>query len=585
MEHSLHYRILPADLHAHRFELRCELADPAPDGQVFRLPAWIRGSYLIRDFAKHLLKVHAECGGEPVAIERLDKHSLRCAPCVGPLVLHYSVHAFDASVRKAWLDHRRGFFNGSSLLLRPEGHDGEVLLTLEPPPQAPHWRARSTMARRSVDGRGFGRYHAADYEDAIDHPFELGEFREIGFEVDGIPHALVLNPPQPADDDRLREDLTRICAAQRALFGHEPALDEYLFLTQVTASGYGGLEHRSSTALVCAHDDLPLPGEPQSKRYRQFLGLCSHEYFHLWNVKRITPRAFADSDLSREAYTRDLWHYEGVTSYYDDLMLRRAGCIDDGTYLDIVAETATRIARTPGRQLHSLAESSFEAWTKFYQPDENSPNATVSYYAKGALAALCLDLTLRLESTSSLDAVMRELWRRHGRVGKPVPEGGLEALATELSGLDLRDRFDAWLRGTDDLPLPSLLARIGVTAHLEVDSRGAERHAYLGLRLRPGSTTIASVLSGSPAERAGLAGGDELVAIDDRRVTAGNVERLCLRLRADQTVRVIAFRAQSLLDLTLAPAPPQADRWRFGLDTTANADTQARRRQWLEGRA
>ena len=585
MEHSLHYRILPADLHAHRYELRCELARPDADGQVFRLPSWIRGSYLVRDFAKHLLTVRAECGGEAVAVTRLDKRSLRCAPCQGPLVLHYSVHAFDPSVRKAWLDHRRGFFNGSSLLLRPDGFDGELAITLEPPPQAPHWRARTTLPAVDVDSRGFGRYRAEDYEAAIDHPVEMGEFTEIDFTVDGIPHALVLNPPAPADAERLREDLTRICAAQRALFNHQPALDEYLFLTQVTANGYGGLEHRSSTALVCAHDDLPRPGEPQSKRYRQFLGLCSHEYFHLWNVKRITPQAFAESDLGTEAYTRDLWHYEGVTSYYDDLMLRRAGCIDDATYLDLIAETATRVARTPGRLLHSLAESSFEAWTKFYQPDENSPNATVSYYAKGALVALCLDLTLRLEGRITLDEVMRELWRRHGRTNVPVPEGGLEALAIELSGLDLQHRFDAWLRGTEDLPLPSLLGRFGVAAHLEADDKGAERHVYLGLRLRPGSTTIASVLTGSPAERAGLAGGDELTAIDGLRVTAGNLDRLGHRLQAGEPVRVIAFRDQALLDLELTPAPPQADRWRFRLDDQADADAQARRRLWLEGAA
>jgi predicted metalloprotease with PDZ domain len=581
LDKAPHYRIRPADLHAHRFEVECVVAAPAPGGQIFRLPAWIRGSYLIRDFSKHVMDLRAEANGEVVAVTRLDKRSLQCAPCSGPLLLRYSVHAFDPSVRKAWLDQNRGFFNASSLCFRVEDHEGSVDLTLEAPPQAPHWRASSAMPALDVDSRGFGRYRCADYEELIDHPFELGEFREVCFDVDGVPHALVLTKPSPADDARLAEDLKRICAVQREMFGGEPALDRYLFLTNVTASSYGGLEHRASSALVCAQDDLPRVGEAMTRRYRQFLGLCSHEYFHLWNVKRITPAGFAASDLGAEAYTRDLWHYEGVTSYYDDLFLRRAECIKAEEYLELVAETATRVERTPGRFRHSLADASFEAWTKFYQPDEYTPNATVSYYAKGALAALCLDLTLRLESSITLDDVMRTLWARYGRGGTPVPDGGLEAIACECSGLDLSQRFDAWLRGTDDLPVATLLAAFGVNAERVVDANTPERHARLGLRLRPGETIIATVLSDSPAERAGLAGGDELVAIDDVRVTATNLERVYHRLHAGQSVRVLAFRDGGLLDLQLTPEAPLADRWRFELAKDIDDSVQQRRTAWL----
>jgi predicted metalloprotease with PDZ domain len=426
----IRYVVTPADPLAHLFTVSCAVPQPDPRGQAFRLPSWIRGSYLVRDFARHVVQVGATAAGAPVAVERVDKRTLRCAPCRGPLELQYTVYAYDDSVRKAYLDGRRGFFNGSSLLYGVAGQDDrprEIEVRRPGPGAAGRWRVATAMAAQAVDADGFGTYRAADYEEALDHPFELGEFQRIDFDVDGIPHSYVLAGRCEPDTERLARDTAKICQAQRELFGREPALPHYLFLTRVVGSGYGGLEHRASSALICSRNDLPRPGmNGMPREYRAFLGLVSHEYFHLWNVKRITAERFADSDLGAEAYTGDLWHYEGVTSYYDDLALLRAGVVEAPAYLDLLAEAATRLQRTPGRKVHTLAEASFETWLKYYQPDENTPNATVSYYVKGALAALCLDLHLRLHSPVTLDAVMRELWQRHGRAGRPVPERGLE---------------------------------------------------------------------------------------------------------------------------------------------------------------
>ncbi len=319
----------------------------------------------------------------------------------------------------------------------------------------------------AVDESGFGSYLAGSYVELIDHPVEMADFQRIDFDVDGVPHALILSGRCEPDAPRLAADLRRVCHAQRELFGQQPGLRQYLFLTQVTANGYGGLEHRASTALVCARDALPRPGQTGLRKgYRGFLGLVSHEYFHLWNVKRITPRRFAESSLAAEAYSRDLWAYEGITSYYDDLMLLRAGLLDAPAYLDLLAEAATRLQRTPGRLVQTVADASFEAWIKYYQPDENTPNAAVNYYIKGSLAALCLDLTLRLHSSTTLDDVMRTLWTRYGRDDRPVPESGLEQIAAELSGLDLRALFDSMLRSTAELPLAELLAEFGIKAAL-----------------------------------------------------------------------------------------------------------------------
>ena len=588
--------IISADPLAHLFNVRCEVDEPARQ-QVFTLPSWIRGSYLVRDFAKHVQELRATVGGQPAAVERLDKRSFRVAGG-GPLVLEYRVYAYDGSVRKAYLDTRRGFFNGSSLFWCPRGlasADFELHIGRPDPSLCPGWKLATAMSPLAVDADGFGSYRAQGYEELIDHPVEMAAFQRIDFNVDGIPHALVLSGRCEPDRTRLAADLARICHVQRELFAQEPGagpeLPCYLFLAQVTANGYGGLEHRASSALVCARDALPRPGQNgMRKGYRGFLGLVSHEYFHLWNVKRITPQKFAASDLAAEAYSQDLWAYEGVTSYYDDHLLLRAGLLDAPAYLDLLAEAATRLQRTPGRQVQTLAESSFESWIKYYQPDENTPNAAVIYYVKGALASLCLDLSLRLESGVTLDDVMRALWTRYGKPGKGVPEHGLEKVAAEISGLDLRARFDSWLRSTAELPVQELLTEFGVKAWLRPAAGPADEggrseakplaSAWLGLTLRAADTGVAQVLSGSPAARAGLAGGDLLVALDGLRVTAANWSKLADALPPGRTVSLHYFRGDELLETQLLPAPLPADTWTLSL-VDASGATLERRRKWL----
>jgi predicted metalloprotease with PDZ domain len=579
---------------AHRFGVRCVLR-AGQQNPVFRLPSWIRGSYRVRDFAKHVIRLAAHVDGALASVERLDKRSFRVRAAAGAhLELDYEVHALDESVRKAYLDTRRGFFNGSSLFYEPQGLERapvEVEILRPAHPACARWRLATAMTPQAADEHGFGVYRAGDYEELIDHPVEMADFQRVAFEVDGIPHAFVLSGRCEVDAERLARDAARICAAQRALFEHEPPLERYLFLTHVTGNGYGGLEHRASCSLVAARDALPRPGATELRKgYRDFLGLVSHEYFHLWNVKRITPRALADSDLGAEAYSRDLWAYEGLTSYYDDLMLLRAGLIDAPAYLDLLAMQATRLQRTPGRRVQTLADASFETWIKHYQPDENTPNAAVSYYVKGALVAACLDLHLRLHSRVGLDEVMRALWRRYGRCGQPAPEGALEALAAEVSGLDLRAQFDRWLRTTDELPLAELLHEFGVQAQLRA-ARGAEDEGgrvepqrgagvWLGVNFRRGELAIAHVLEDSPAQRAGLAADDVVIALDGLRVTRANWDQRLETLAPGREVELHFFRGDELLAVRLVPVAPPQDTWTFTL-AAAEGERLARRRAWL----
>jgi predicted metalloprotease with PDZ domain len=373
----------------------------------------------------------------------------------------------------------------------------------------------------------------------------------------------------------LERDLSRICAEHAGLFGELP-IDRYLFLVTAVGEGYGGLEHRFSTSLLCSRNDLPHAADEQrTDAYIRFLGLCSHEYFHLWHVKRIRPSALMDGRLDREVHTRTLWAFEGITSYYDDLALVRSGCIDVKTYVGLLAATVTRLMRTPGREVQTLAESSFDAWTKFYKQDENSPNAIVSYYVKGAVVALALDLIIRAgtQGKVSLDDVMRTLWARYGRSGVGVAESGVESVASEVSGLDLRGFFSAALDGTSDLDLEPLFAGVGIAMRLRPslgpkDLGGCverfdvrEARPTLDLRLRSGSAEaiVQNVVRGGAGERAGIAPGDVVIAIGGLRACAENLDALVARAADCGGLAVHVFRRDELMKLTAFPAPGRPD--------------------------
>lgn len=588
------YRVRPGDPAAHRFEVVLTVPDPDPQGQRLALPAWIPGSYLIRDFARNVLGVAASAGGQAIAIEKTDKSTWRCAPCTGPLEVRYEVYAYDLSVRGAYLDTTRGYFNGVCLLLRPESRARRpCTLTLERPPGASlaHWRVATSMRRVDVDEAGFGTYRADDYDELIDHPVEIGEHATCAFEVAGVPHRVALSGRVAADLDRIRADLARVCAQHVSLFGALPPMDEYLFLVYAARGGDGGLEHRSSSSLIASRDNLPLKGRKAvPKGYRRFLGLCSHEYFHLWHVKRIRPAAFVDCDLGREAYTRQLWVFEGVTSYYDDLALVRAGLISPADYLELLSETISLVWQSPGRRRQSLADSSFDAWIKLYKPDENSPNALISYYTKGSLVALALDLTIRRDTNGarSLDDVMRALWRDPRAREAGLGEQDFERVASEVTGLDLGRFFDANVRGTDDPPLASLLASVGVRMELgpaPATAFGRDTYApSAGMRLRDqgGAVFVAAVLDGGPAQAAGLAGNDEIVAVDGLR--PNGAVRLAESLASappGTRVTLHAFRRDELNTFDVVLREPPADACRLTLADDADARALAARAAWL----
>jgi len=570
---SLHYRVEVADIHAHLFRVTLHIDQPAAQQRV-SLPVWIPGSYLVREFSKNLQRLAARQGARAVAVQQVDKCNwqVECVPSQ-PLVLTYEVYAFDNSVRTAWLDVHRGFFNGTSLCLKVHEQENSVhALEIVASKALANWEVATGLAALKVGKRGFGVYLAADYDELADCPVEMGAFWSAEFKAGGVPHRIVVaGASESFDGERLAADVQRICETE-IRFWHDrkrPPHRNYLFMLNAVDDGYGGLEHRNSTALIASRRDLPKRGETRmTDGYVTLLGLISHEYFHTWNVKRLRPAEFTHYDYSRENYTQLLWFFEGFTSYYDDLLLRRGGLIDDATYLKLLNKTINQVLQTPGRDVQAVAQASFDAWVKYYRQDENTANATVSYYTKGALVALCFDLTLRAEGATNLDEVMRALWQRC-KAG-PMTEADFAAVLKDLGGRAFTREIAAWVHGTKDLPLQELLLAQGV-AVLEEPAQLQQR---LGLRVAEtgGSIQVKTVLRGGAGELAGLAANDEWLGVE---VAGGGwrlakLDDLLLYAGEHRKITALVARDRRLLRLELN-LPAAVTTWRLALRDAARA--------------
>lgn len=594
----IRYRVRLADLDRHHFEVECRVEQPAAEQRV-SLPAWIPGSYLLRDFARHVVAIAATSDGRALEVEKVGSGSWAVRGAERELVVTIVVYALDPSVRGAFLDRRRGYFNGPCVFLLPEGRDAEAIeVTLEAPVQVfcENWRVATALAPVEIDERGFGVYAAADYDELIDHPAEISDFESVELDAAGVPHRLVVAGRCESDLERVAEDIKRICETQIDFFGRPAPFDRYWILGLAVGDGYGGLEHRASASLIFNRDDLPKPGEAGvSRDYQRFLGLVSHEYFHTWHVKRSKPAAFMPYPLDRRAHTRLLWVFEGITSYYQEVLVLRSGVVGTPIFLQRIGELITRIYRTPGRFKQSLAASSFDAWDILYRPEANHPNSSISYYSKGALVALALDLTLRLDTHGrvSLDDVVRELWRRYGARNAGVPEDGFETLAVELAGEGLKPFFDVAVRGTDDLPLVELFREFGVALEFRAATGQEDKGGTLrppngdvlslgaSYRERDGGLELAAVLDGGPAQKAGLIPGDVLVALDRLRVNAANLKRRLARFESGERVTATVFRGDELIETGLVFTPAPLDTAYLKLEDEPQAAALERRKAWL----
>jgi predicted metalloprotease with PDZ domain len=585
---------------AHLFRVTLTVQHPDPSGQVVSMPTWIPGSYMIREFAMHIVELQAHGVDGPVAAQKLDKTTWKCETVVGPLRIEIEVYAWDLSVRKAHLDQTHGYFNGTSLFLQVHGFENdlhEVVLVPPTDPACTDWKVATTLPRTSGGNLDFGSFVAANYDELIDHPVEMGTFEYATFEARGIPHTVALTGRFRCDTDRLVRDLQAICEGHLDRMGAPADLPQYLFQIMVVGEGYGGLEHRTSTSLICSRSDLPVPGAADlSDGYRNLLALASHEYFHLWNVKRAKPAAFVPYDLTREGYTSLLWWFEGITTYYEPLGLSRVGLIPEASYLELLGRKLTDVMRRPGRHRQSAGASSFDAWTKYYRQDENAPNAIVSYYTKGAMAGLALDLTIRLETDGarSLDDVARQVWEEFARTGRGVPEDGLEPILSTVAGRDLSALVHEGVWGTGDglyHTLEQLFEPFGIRLRLRPREGAQDRGGTPGkpgsadrgwIGLVPQGTTVATVLAGSPAQEAGISAGDVLVAIDGLKAGNDVLDRVAER-RIGEEVMLHVFRRDELLVFTAVVARPPLDTVYLEISKDETPEQAARRAAWVRG--
>ena len=561
----LHYQIEFDDYRQHLIHVTLRfVADPT---QVLSLPTWIPGSYLIREFSKHIESVRAyDEEGRLLEIQKFEKNKWRLFNTDHELItVEYDVYAYDLSVRGAYVDQTRLYVNPACACLGLEGQeDKAVEVELFLPDELKHFQLATGMVSKSLV-KGRFTLKAKNYAELIDAPFELAEQTRFGFEANGIPHEFVVSGKHAMNAARMQQDIEKICATEISMFGSAP-FSNYTFMTMATANSYGGLEHPNSTSLISPREDLPKANEPEepSEDYQRFLGLCSHEYFHSWLVKFIRPENFVNYDLNKEGYTSLLWIFEGFTSYYDDLILLRSGVISQASYIKLLKTQIDRYLQNPGRFVQSVSESSFDAWVKFYRQDENSNNAGTSYYNKGCLVALCLDLGLRLRG-SSLDALMRKLYE-NAQKGIQVHERTIVELCNELTGDNWIEQINHLINTTDELPLDQLFPEFGLSYSLKND-----KSLPLGLKLvdKPEGVLVQSARRDGAAAQAGLSAHDVIIAIDGLKATVKLIEKYA---KQEGIYSILAFRRDELMSFDVKASGSELTEVELKVEDQAKAE-------------
>ncbi|MBL8734367.1 MAG: M61 family metallopeptidase [Planctomycetes bacterium] len=482
------------------------------------LPTWTPGSYLIREYSRQLSRVEASgADGAILPCVKVAKNRFRIATPAGARTvrIRYQVYARELSVRTADVTAEHAYWNHACVLLWPvAARRLAVQLTVQHPPE---WRLACALGQlhTPLATPGSVTLMAHDLDEVLDSPILIGDFEQIEWQVAGVTHRIVLDglggvrPPET-----LIADLTRIIERAAAVFGGALPYRDYTFLCLFAAEGHGGLEHAASTTLLMARTALS-----DAKQYREFLGLAAHEHFHAWNVKRMRPVEFWDYDYENENYSSLLWLVEGWTAYYDDLLCHRAGLLTREDYLAVMAKNVNTMLTGPGRLRLSLAESSFDAWIRLYRPDENTRNSSQNYYGNGAVAALCLDLMIRrtTRGAASLDDVLRRLYDHTFGQGRGYTREDVADAVRSVAGVEVVRAHAALVDGALDPDLAALLGDFGIRVRALENPK-----PYFGVSFNSGSTTVASVTLDSPADRAGIAPGDECIAVAGLRVDSSN---------------------------------------------------------------
>jgi predicted metalloprotease with PDZ domain len=520
------------------------------------MPVWTPGSYLVREYSAHLERLEARGGGQALLpVVKVAKNRWRVDLDAGDeITVSYDVWAGELNVSTNWVESSQALLNGAGLFLYT---DQSRDLPQEVEVRLPSgWTTVHTAMDREENS---GRFRVADYDELVDNPILAGNAVEYPIEVAGHPYGVVFSEDSPYwDVERAAEDCARIIEAQQNFWGVNPLERKYLVMT-VFAESFAGLEHDHSTVLMTNRLSMR-----DRKDYRRWLGLVSHEFFHAWNVRRMRPAALSEYDYEQESYIRELWLAEGLTSYYDDLLLFRSGAISVVEYLELLAGEIRNYETTPGREVRSAELASFDTWIKHYRKDENSVNSTVSYYRKGAVIGFVADTAIRRETggDASLDTVMQTMFRRYGMPSNGgYPPGAFEGIVEEIAGQDVRGMVEAMIRETIDPDVNSALDWYGLALDRNPLGNGAgPPPAGLGMEVdtKGSALLVKQVVAGHSGAGAGVLPGDELIAIDGNRVTAANYDDVLQRMRSGDSVSLTLARNGRLLttEAEIQPAIP-----------------------------
>ena len=549
--------------------------DGRPAIEMF-MAVWTPGSYLIREYQRHVEAVAATAGGRPLAVEKPVKNRWRITTGgARDIRLTYRVFSHEMTVRTNWVDADFAMLNGAPTFISLVEHNRphEVTLVL---PSA--WKT-SVTGLPAAPGGAPHHYLAPDYDTLVDSPIVAGNPAIHTFTVDGKPHHLVnVGEAGVFDGARAAKDLERIVHANKALWGSLP-YDKYVFLNLLTEAS-GGLEHRNSVLMMSSR--WRMATRPS---YVDWLSLASHEYFHLWNVKRLRPIELGPFDYEKESYPRSLWVAEGLTDYYGDVMVRRAGLTAPWEYLALLSDAIKTLQTTPGRLVQSVEMASFDAWIKHYRQDENSINTAISYYTKGAVIGFVLDARIRAATndTKSLDDVMRLAYERYAGARGFTPEQ-FRQVASEVARIDLGAWFTSALETTEELDYTPALEWYGLE-FVEPPSAPAlmNRRGWIGAKTKidSGRLIVENVPRGTPAFEAGVNPGDEILAIDDFRVLPEKLDERLQSYRGGQKVMLLIARRDELKRLAVTLAPEPVSSWNLVPRRTATPDQRRHLESWL----
>ncbi|MDE1837800.1 MAG: M61 family metallopeptidase [Euryarchaeota archaeon] len=581
---KVRYVVSPEDIPSHYLHVAVEVSGLAANESEVQMvmPVWTPGSYLVREFARMLRRVQAVGeDGRSLSFTKVRKNRWKVLKGKeASFTFSYSVYAHDISVEGIDLTEDHLYFNGAPLFCYVDGSkDDPVELVVHVPSG---WKVYSELQEV---GKNPPRFRAENFDQLCDSPFDAGSPTEIAIRPAGVPHRIVLCGKGNFSPHKVEEDVRKIVEATYRLFGELP-MPRYTFFYHLNEKWDGGLEHLAGTAIT-----LPSVVFAPRKEYEVFLDVTCHEYFHLFNVKRIRPKVLGPFDYEQENYTRMLWAMEGTTDYYTYLLLRRAGLYSPKKYLEKVGEQVKKFREIPGRNHQSLEEASFDSWIDLYRPGEETRNISISYYLKGNLVSLCMDLEIRGKSQNahSLDDVMRHLWQEFGKKGAGIPEGDWQKEAERATGVELGGFFDRYVRGRDDIDFATFLRHAGLTLEPKDDEATEgedppELPGYLGVEFkREGDRPRVTVaLDGGPGRRAGLTPGDELLAFDGYRVTYDSVGDMLKKFPPGEKVSITLFRRGILrtLEATLGKAPPS--KWTIKADPSASEVARKVAEAWLE---